>query len=1529
MKKRKGWQLALILSVVLLAVYNILPTIFFYSQPLNEQIGEKGANEISVSMMKRVNNLEHDSLEWLESFNQLIGIKPLKVQPVKKNPQLIELQFSSLDDVTQFKNSLPAAGQLIPFYPSQLTLGQEDPTALYEAEEATNAHVVYVQRKIPMLFDTSEPNRYFSHSKMYHPNGEPTREYLSIIEDRLFQFALCIGGPSDDAGYVMSSLEGVGSPRSDEFLYMISHAALNIDRVFTGHPQLAKRFYARILQGPIRNKTETTQSLISAFTSLKDRLQLERISLDAKNIEEDKTTSAVLSSQIIALKEKEERLLKTITLFKANKDTFIKAPSPWESEEIENKLTETFKTTSSENQYNFYFDDQDPLVDSIDVDMQKQTFAIKLKSDILALKKTFESDPSLKERADGLDQIIYSKVAKIVRWTDEKLTPIGSEFVVKLKDLPNSSSFIALRLAKIAKAQYDHTKHLLYETWSPSSIDLKRDSYPIVGWKDYEKKPAHKKNFQLILYAPSIDSKNPALGFKANSIYIIAKDLGRISRKFQNDPFSKEAKLAQEDFDSLAKILKSNGFTGYPGTTYPLSSTYADDYIFEASDFFLPLLKATRENFSVHGTKKWAVLELSDLKQRILTLNQIETEEHQDLLSWKEEYLSAQADPTERKKYEVPKPTTNVLLNNLKLSTKKYFRGDERKILHWGLDLKGGKNVQVALKDTNGKTVTDEADIKQGIDELFNRVNKMGVSDVSIRQEGSNISLDFPGAENISAADLVKASSMTFHIINEKFTPQNSNIGRDVDQFLTEIWNEAVVTGKKDIEDINRIAWAHLYGDSMDSDAIAPRSEAAKILFESDLRLMNPQNPDISNEFNDKVSKISMYRGDNYSDWHGQAHPLMVTFKNVVLEGSNLENVHASYDPSRGNYIVFEIKGSQTLSNGIRIHPRNTLYTWTSIFAKDRVTGTPYEMHSRGSGWRMAVILNGYVVSAPVLEEPIKHSGSISGQFTQAEINRLVSDLKAGSLSFTPQILSETSVSPELGMKERVQSIGATIVALLGVIAIMIGYYRFGGVIASIAVIFNLIIIWATLQNIGATITIAMLAGVILTLGMAVDANVLVFERIREEFAKTGKLQIAINAGYQKAYSAIIDSNITTIIAAVILLNFDSGPIKGFAVSLIIGIISSMFTALFMTRYFFSAWVQRSKAKKLTMANWIKPRNWNFLKYGKLAMTVSLVVIAIGSALLIKDRSTIFGMDFTGGYAVNIEMKQDDKIDYKQSVEDALVKAGASTQDFSIRQLGFANSMRIFFSTSMNEGSRPFANMSLKANAISAGELAYKSNPRLVWLVDALEDSGLVIQNKSLVTLDQNFKSISGQMSTSMRNNAIYGLLLALFAILIYITIRFEFKYAISATIGLAFDVMITLGLIGILHFIRVPVQIDLNTIAALMTIVGYSLNDTIIVFDRIREDVKTKKKQPLREIVNTALNLTLSRTLMTSLTTLLVLLALVFFGGSSIFGFSLVMAIGVVVGTLSTFFLATILLLFFQKFSHDKKDDKVILNGA
>ena len=577
------------------------------------------------------------------------------------------------------------------------------------------------------------------------------------------------------------------------------------------------------------------------------------------------------------------------------------------------------------------------------------------------------------------------------------------------------------------------------------------------------------------------------------------------------------------------------------------------------------------------------------------------------------------------------------------------------------------------------------------------------------------------------------------------------------------------------------------------------------------------------------------------------------------------------------------------------------------------MVGTPDEAYSHGRGWRMAVVLNDTVINAPTLDSPLRDSAMISGSFSQNEVQRLSSDLKAGSLSFTPHILSEKNVSPELGKTDRTKGIVATFVALILVIACMLSYYRFAGVVASVAVLFNLLIMWAVLQNLGATLTLAGIAGIILTVGMSIDANVLVFERIKEEFAITNRIASAIDAGYKKAFSAIVDSNITTIIAALILLNFDAGPIKSFAMNLIIGIVSSMFTALFLTRFYFTGWAQNPKNKVLKMAHWIKSTRFDFLKYTKPAFATALMIIVAGMYLVFFRSSTILGLDFTGGYSLNLELPEKGEKNYIESVESALLAKGAESRDFQIRAMNPSNHLRILFAENMEQKGKPFFGMPLEIESEEAA-YAYQKNPRISWMVDALKDANIELSQNTLSHLHSDWTAISGQMSDTMRNSAIFGFLLSFVGIFVYLAFRFEYKFAAAALLCLVHDVLITLALMGLCHVFGVPVQIDLITIAALMTAVGYSLNDTIIIFDRIREEMRLNERRSLKETVNYALNFTLSRTTITSGSTFLVLVALLLLGGSSIFGFALVMTIGVIFGTLSSWFIAAPLMLYFHR---------------
>ena len=1504
MERTKRWQFFLMIAVIFLTVYNILPTVFFYTKPLKSSIDAKRSEAISKEIAARVNNLEQGATSWLKSYCDLLKLKPLSISLDASNPQFVQVKFKDVEEAQKLRHYLPRAGSLIGFAAAKLSLYDRDPLS----------KTVTVQRQIPVHLDSKNLQNYFQFGSKRDAKGNPTDFYRAIVDDRLIFLGTSTGGTSENASLIQTALSHPQDPEAQDLLFLVSQNLLNFTKVFNENSGIAKRYFASFSQIEVPSQKQFIEQWVSALDQLKDQIRLERIALtQEKNQEKEGYLSAVKQQRLEWLNGRENLLINSTALIKKHLLDFSAGKTPF-------TFTTMAAALKERNDQTLSLAGRNPFIESVTIDWDSEKIVLNLYSDLQQMKNKLPAG----QIRDQFDQLLYNEIALLSRQAGEKIKPYLDRFEIQLSDLPESQTFLALRLYNIAEAEAKTIQTTLATTWLPKAPDLQRAVFPVWDFETYQSLPSDQKKLGLLVLAPSMLNKMPPKGFKMNSIYVVAKGIDKIVQRFEKQD-SEAAKQFMQDFNELRSLLQKNGFVGYSGSAYPIASEFKSDFVFEHEDYYQNLLSATREDFAVHGTKRYAVLEFANVEQRILTENKIDNTIHEDLLKWRDDYRAAQIDIRGTTKFDVPAPTQNVLLSNLKLSTVKYFRGDERKIIRWGLDLSGGKTVQIELRDSSNHVVTREADIRQGINELYNRVNKMGVSEVSIRQEGNSIALDFPGSQALSASDLVKASSMYFHVVNEKFMV-NQTLADATHRFLQDIWNEAVVTNRKDIEDINAIAWRHLYGESQNPNSASPRSSAAKTLYDNGLRLPYPQEMNASSNFDETFSKVAIFRGENYTDWHGQTHPLLIVFRNFALEGGNLDNIHGSYDPSKGNFLAFGIKGSQTAKDGIKTNPRDDIQAWTAHYAKEKIAGTPLESYSKGRGWRMAVILNGSVITAPTLDAVIRDSASITGSFTQREINKLEADLKAGSLSFTPRILSEKNVSPELGSQERLHGVIATICALALAIITMICYYRFGGAVASVAVLFNLLIMWAALQNIGATLTLAQIAGVILAVAMAVDANVLVFERIREEFAISGRIASAVKAGYKKALSAIVDSNITTLIAALILMHFDAGPIRGFAVTLIIGIISSLFTALFMTRYFFTWWVQNPEHRELKMSNLIKGANFNFLKFTKPTLVVSAIVILIGSYLLIAQRQTILGMDFTGGYALTVELPVSAKNNYRLEVEKALAAKGVSTQEMQIRELHPSNNVRIFLSRSLEQKGGVFSGLPI-STANEGVSYLYENNPRIGFVVNALQSSSIQLSPLVLQDLDKNWTAISGQMSDTMRTHAIIGICVALLCILAYITIRFEFKYAISATLCLVHDVIFCVGVIAIFHVLGVPIQIDLHTVAALMTIVGYSLNDTIIVFDRIREDSRLMRKNSLTEIINHALNVTLSRTLMTSGITLLVLIPLIILGGSTIFGFALVMAIGVIFGTLSSLFIAAPLMQFFHNREMQNKNKKVVLH--
>lgn len=1510
MEKQKRWQFYLILAVILLTIYNILPTIIFYSKPLKSPIDETRANQVAEQIVHRVNSLEEESTEWLASFAKLLGVKPSSIQVNANDPGLIEIAFANPKEATIFKRFLPRAGAMIPFVPAQLSLAPE-----MSDKEATT---VLVARKIGAHLNSDDINAMFHFSQKYSPNGTIEPLYRDLVYDRVIQLAQGFGGSSKTALQLAAIKEHPDDTQYDQTMLALAKEIVDVDTALGKNSPFAKRYFAQFAQNAdsadlMKTFTTRAEALKSSITSKKDALQdeLKKAKTDGQ------TADSAQEQQLALLGNQRKTLDAALAIVQKNAELF-KANTPLNEASIRKALTASeAKIDPNTRQQIVSLAGRNPYIQALVIDWNSDKIRLQFYPEVDDIRLNDEKTETSAFLRDKVNQWVINDIARVSQVADENIAPDNDQFAVTLNNLTNSQSVLTWDLGQVAAKLNNQILDQLQRTWMPKHSDLTSDAYPIMTYDTYKDLKAEDQKLGVVIYAPAMDQETPPTGFRTGSIYVIARGMDSILQKYRQNGGADEKQLTA-DLNQLQTILQQKGFIGYPGSSYGIDPAYRKDYIFELSDYYSDFLNASRENFNVKGSKRFAALDFTDVEQRILATNKIEDKMQEDLLKWKDEYHAAQVDMNATNKYLIPAPTTNPYWNNLKISIAKYFRGDERKVLKWGLDLSGGKTVRIGLRDHNGRPVTSPDDLRQAVNELYTRVNNMGVSERTIHIEGNNIILDFPGSQNISASDLVKASAMYFHIVNEKFSPQqNAPLHQTVNQFLQEVWNEAVVTNRKDGESINAIAWQHLGGDATSDMALRPRTDYAKILYDNGLRLANPKDTLKSSAFNDTLSSIAVMRGEDFSEWNGQTHPLVIVFHNYALEGSSLSNVQVGYDPAQGNILTFNIKGSYEGADR-KGSPRDDFYTWTSQFSEDKIAGTPKEAFAP-RGWRMAVILNDKVITEPSLHAALRDGATISGRFTQHEINQLAADLKAGSLSFTPRILSEENVSPELGLEERRDGIIASVVALALVVIAMVGYYHFAGVVASCAVIFNILIMWGVLQNLGAALTLPGIAGIVLTIGMAVDANVLVFERIREEFSISGRIASAIQAGYRKAFSAIVDSNVTTIIAALILLQFDSGPIKSFAVMLIIGIISSMFTALFMTRYFFAGWVQNPKNNSLTMSQFIGRTHIDFLKYAKPAIAISLIAIAIGTYFFVTQRNSLFGMDFTGGYSLNVELEErPDHPSYRLEAADALLAHGATTNDIQVRELTRPNQLRIQLGMGMEEKGHPFYQM---PELIQEGKFNYdyQHNPRIAWVVNALNEANLKIIPSQLAHLDDNWTVISGQLSDTMRNNALIGLGIALLSILIYIAARFEFKFAVSAVIGLIHDVLITVGILAILYALGLHVQIDLQVIGALMTIIGYSLNDTIIVFDRIREDLHIMRKMKYEDIINHALNVTLSRTIMTSGTTLLVLLALVFLGGKTIFSFSLVMTIGVIVGTASSLFIATPVLLYL----HNREEER------
>ena len=522
---------------------------------------------------------------------------------------------------------------------------------------------------------------------------------------------------------------------------------------------------------------------------------------------------------------------------------------------------------------------------------------------------------------------------------------------------------------------------------------------------------------------------------------------------------------------------------------------------------------------------------------------------------------------------------------------------------------------------------------------------------------------------------------------------------------------------------------------------------------------------------------------------------------------------------------------------------------------------------------RLAIVLDGKVLSAPVVQSSLGANFEISGMKDANEAKNIAAAL-LNPLKNPLLVEEERTVSATLGKETVHQGITAGIAGLGLTLLFVLIYYRFAGIIALLGLTLNILILFGAMAMFGFTFTLPGIAVIILTIGVAVDANVLIYERLREELAAGKSIKAAISAAYDKAFSAIFDANITTLITALILFWRASGTVKGFAVTLTIGILASMLAALLCTRVLFWWFSDAGILKKLTFMNLIPKRAFNFLGKRKIAFSFSIILIVAGLGSVGMKGNSSLGIDFTGGAQLSYQLVDGQTVE-QPAVQQVLNKLELSKQASSQEET--------------TTGGEYLLTVRCASDDIEAIETSLSSN------FEVLKDK-------------PSRETISASLGGEFLNTALWALIAGMVAILIYITIRFEFSFALGAFAALVHDILICLGIV-----ILSGQELSLIHVGAFLTIAGYSINDTIVVFDRIREDLRSRRGN-VQDVMNHAINATLSRTVLTSVTTFVAVLVLYIYGGSALKDFSFTIMIGVIVGTYSSIFIASPIVYIWSK---------------
>ncbi len=601
-----------------------------------------------------------------------------------------------------------------------------------------------------------------------------------------------------------------------------------------------------------------------------------------------------------------------------------------------------------------------------------------------------------------------------------------------------------------------------------------------------------------------------------------------------------------------------------------------------------------------------------------------------------------------------------------------------------------------------------------------------------------------------------------------------------------------------------------------------------------------------------------------------------------LLEGDNVVSATSDPDPTTGKVQVTLLMNPQ----GAKI--------WADMTTKA----------AQDNEREVAIVLDDYVVSAPGVREPITQGrSSISGNFSVQEGKDLANILEIGKLPAKTRIIQEALVGPSLGKENIRKSMISLIIGLSIVLFFMVFYYSSAGIVSILALLANLFFIFGGLASIGTALTLPGIAGIVLTIGMAVDANVIIYERVREELRMGKSMKIAIQEGFRNSYSAIIDANVTTLLTAAVLAYYGLGPIKGFAVVLIIGVISSIFTAVLLGRLMIDWWMSK-EGRVLNVWNNITKNVFanlsiDWLAKRRIAYGISGAIILAGIVSMFI-RGFDLGVDFKGGYSYNVQFIQGTEVNVdllRTTLTDVfegqpVVKAVDTENTFNI------TTSYLIDDQADDAADRVMGRLYEGVNALVGGTLDHDQ-------FAAPDGEGTHVTSSS---------KVGPTIADDIKKSAIKAGLFAIVFIFLYILLRFnKWQYSLGAIIALAHDALVVLSVFSIFQgILPFSLEIDQAFIAAILTVIGYSINDTVIIFDRIREFMNMGLNKAKNEVINDAINTTMSRTLITSLTTLFVVIVLFMFGGGSIKGFAFALVVGLISGTYSTIFIATPILVDF-----------------